>query len=363
MPEVVTIDSIQGGQNEIIILDITAANQWHGSNVGFIAQRNRMLVALTRAMQHIFIFGNIDCWRKELKTIVDEKKCKKFGFFVVDLVDRCDIIDVEVNTDRMPASTEELRTVPESEWSLIMPKMSLVQSKLKPKLERATKIYAASKQAEKLRYEQGLLQELTRLFKLRDDMEAKFIKDSSFEAPLFFDHEGTRKPDDAGADDTQEANEDMEITDLPEIPEAIEDENMDDIDLDTIDPKEQVGIMSDIQANRTTGATTVGDEAAALAANLSLSTSAHATRTDGGMSAAPRSPTPPERMDGPSGTPILQQRQEQGLAAAAQRDLPDRTDTSRQVLEPKPEETEEKAARKEKNRRKKDARKAARRNA
>ena len=45
-PSVVTIDSMQGGQNAVIILDLTAANPKHGSSVGFMQTWNRLNVAL-----------------------------------------------------------------------------------------------------------------------------------------------------------------------------------------------------------------------------------------------------------------------------------------------------------------------------
>jgi hypothetical protein len=335
MPRVVTINSIQGGQNEIVILDITAANEWHGSLIGFLAKWNRMNVALTRAKQHLFIFGNIDCWRKELKTIVVDFKCKKFGLFVVDLVDRCDIIDVKLSTtDRLPASREEMEGS-EQNWSLVMPKMSPRESRMLPKTEKSAKLYSSSKEADKLKYEMELLMTLQGIYKRRDEMEARFKKGLEVETNLFHTLEGKSEDKDAS-----EGQGDHEKDENPNEPaKDLETQGGDDDDM-AIDPEnpdpafveEQRKLMSDIQANQTGSAIEVDKQADALAEKMDLSKQRPADPPYvSHMSAArPTTPPPPPPPMGnfalPSGaSPLQAPPKPEGPK------LPDRTDNSKDL--------------------------------
>ncbi|TGO20486.1 hypothetical protein BPAE_0291g00050 [Botrytis paeoniae] len=81
----------KSGQNELVLSGITPADQYNDAIIGFLSAWNRMNVRLTRAQSCLVMFGNLDVWRSQLPVLV--KKCKNFGFMVIDLVDRGDIID------------------------------------------------------------------------------------------------------------------------------------------------------------------------------------------------------------------------------------------------------------------------------
>lgn len=63
---VVTVDSYQGEQNEIILLSLTRSNDSH--SIGFLSVVNRICVALSRAKRGFYIFGNAELLCPESKT-------------------------------------------------------------------------------------------------------------------------------------------------------------------------------------------------------------------------------------------------------------------------------------------------------
>ena len=66
---VFTIDSYQGEENEIILLSLVRSNE--ECNVGFLENKNRAVIALSRARCGLYIFGN-------LFTLLDNKKMESF---------------------------------------------------------------------------------------------------------------------------------------------------------------------------------------------------------------------------------------------------------------------------------------------
>ncbi|KAF7914754.1 uncharacterized protein EAE98_011453 [Botrytis deweyae] len=92
-PRFRTIDDVQGGQNELVLLSITPADQHNGSLIGFLSDWHHMNLGLTRAQSNLVIFGNLDIWRSQLPALTST--CKNFGFMIIDLLDRGDIIDVD----------------------------------------------------------------------------------------------------------------------------------------------------------------------------------------------------------------------------------------------------------------------------
>ncbi|KAM5448740.1 putative RNA helicase [Microsporum audouinii] len=56
--KVVTVDSYQGEENEIVLLSLVRSNE--GNNIGFLANENRVCVALSRARRGFYIFGNAE---------------------------------------------------------------------------------------------------------------------------------------------------------------------------------------------------------------------------------------------------------------------------------------------------------------
>ncbi|KAJ5378802.1 ATP binding protein [Penicillium cosmopolitanum] len=55
-PKVVTVDSYQGEENEIILLSLVRSNKSNG--IGFLAADNRVCVAISRAKRGLYMFGN-----------------------------------------------------------------------------------------------------------------------------------------------------------------------------------------------------------------------------------------------------------------------------------------------------------------
>lgn len=56
--KVVTVDSYQGEENDIVILSLARNNSKH--NIGFLSVKNRVCVALSRAQRGFYIFGNAE---------------------------------------------------------------------------------------------------------------------------------------------------------------------------------------------------------------------------------------------------------------------------------------------------------------
>lgn len=59
---ILTVDSYQGEENDIVILSLVRSNDHRG--IGFLAQDNRACVALSRAKYGLYIFGNAQCVSK-----------------------------------------------------------------------------------------------------------------------------------------------------------------------------------------------------------------------------------------------------------------------------------------------------------
>lgn len=55
---VVTVDSYQGEENDIVLLSLVRSNKRH--NIGFLSVDNRVCVALSRAKRGFYIFGNAE---------------------------------------------------------------------------------------------------------------------------------------------------------------------------------------------------------------------------------------------------------------------------------------------------------------
>lgn len=83
--KVVTVDSYQGEENEVVILSLVRSNE--ADNIGFLANENRVCVALSRAKRGFYIFGNAESlaitnglwW--EVSRIM-RKTPKRLGYFL-----------------------------------------------------------------------------------------------------------------------------------------------------------------------------------------------------------------------------------------------------------------------------------------
>ncbi len=56
--KVVTVDSYQGEENDIVLLSLVRSNKKHG--IGFLSSDNRACVALSRAKRGFYLFGNAE---------------------------------------------------------------------------------------------------------------------------------------------------------------------------------------------------------------------------------------------------------------------------------------------------------------
>ncbi|KAK2877317.1 hypothetical protein FQN49_001244 [Arthroderma sp. PD_2] len=83
--KVVTVDSYQGEENEIVLLSLVRSNEC--DNIGFLATENRVCVALSRAKRGFYIFGNAESlsisnglwWQV---TQIMRKEPKRLGYFL-----------------------------------------------------------------------------------------------------------------------------------------------------------------------------------------------------------------------------------------------------------------------------------------
>ncbi|KAF2663224.1 P-loop containing nucleoside triphosphate hydrolase protein [Microthyrium microscopicum] len=64
--KIVTVDSYQGEENDIVILSLVRSNDF--SSIGFAGSDNRICVALSRARNGFYIFGNMDCFVSQSET-------------------------------------------------------------------------------------------------------------------------------------------------------------------------------------------------------------------------------------------------------------------------------------------------------
>ncbi|RAK98890.1 putative DEAD box helicase involved in nonsense mediated decay [Aspergillus ibericus CBS 121593] len=81
--KVVTVDSYQGEENEIVILSLVRSGT---KNIGFLSIENRVCVALSRARRGFYMFGNAmslsndsDLWRRVLTIMINNKPQPRLG--------------------------------------------------------------------------------------------------------------------------------------------------------------------------------------------------------------------------------------------------------------------------------------------
>ncbi|KAL6167289.1 hypothetical protein ACJQWK_06727 [Exserohilum turcicum] len=79
--QVVTVDSYQGEENDIVLLSLVRSNKKH--SIGFLSSENRACVALSRAKRGFYIFGNAELlacesrvWASVVEIMVKNKKEK-----------------------------------------------------------------------------------------------------------------------------------------------------------------------------------------------------------------------------------------------------------------------------------------------
>ncbi|KAH7356990.1 hypothetical protein BKA65DRAFT_495912 [Rhexocercosporidium sp. MPI-PUGE-AT-0058] len=89
-----TFDGMQGGENYLIALDFTSANEHNGGFLGFLKEWPRINAALTRAKVAVWIFGNFDAWRSEIQLLEMSAKTKKWALLMMDLLWKGDVVDL-----------------------------------------------------------------------------------------------------------------------------------------------------------------------------------------------------------------------------------------------------------------------------
>lgn len=130
--EVATVDSYQGGEQDIVMLDFTQANLLDAAFIGFLNKWNRFNVAITRPKQALVVFGNIDLLRTRIEALT--KNAKNVALFIMDCADRGDIVDLE-NIERsvtsLPRNKKNFDEGPEK-WALPQPAAAPRSRRLPP---------------------------------------------------------------------------------------------------------------------------------------------------------------------------------------------------------------------------------------
>ncbi|KAH1897038.1 hypothetical protein KXW87_002956 [Aspergillus fumigatus] len=83
--KVMTVDSYQGEENDIVILSLVRSS--NAKRIGFLSVQNRVCVALSRARNGFYIFGNAkllysadELWRKVITIMANELPYRSIGF-------------------------------------------------------------------------------------------------------------------------------------------------------------------------------------------------------------------------------------------------------------------------------------------
>ena len=237
-PSVLTIDSMQGGENAVIILDLTAANPNHGSSVGFMQTWNRLNVALTRAQRYLFMVGNIDVWCSELIILGGPYRARKLCYLIMDLLELGDIINVKNIPNALPADKEELERRGRAEWSLKTPQPRV--SRLSDKLEAMASAYKADAKVRDI-YEEKLINELNRKRSTAANFQRLYDDGQHFETNLNTTEELTgAENNEAESFDADCANDDNNSLDLDVTIENSTDPIFEEATKRSLDPKEQV---------------------------------------------------------------------------------------------------------------------------
>ncbi|TGO12904.1 hypothetical protein BTUL_0080g00240 [Botrytis tulipae] len=201
-PRFRTIDSTQGGENEIVLLAVTPADQYNGGLIGFLSEWNRMNVALTRGKSAMVIFGNLDLWRSQLIVITRSLRAKNFALMILDVLDLGDVIDVD-GDNWLPKTYVQLKNGRQA-WTMEIEKTRKEDSQLTPLAKTLLSMHQDP--AVQTAYEQKLLAELVALRKVADEFEKLEEAGVEYNLPSFGPAEKTAD----GAPEVEEEEEDSE---------------------------------------------------------------------------------------------------------------------------------------------------------
>lgn len=129
-----TIDSIQGGENSIIIWDVTPANEHNPAQIGFLQDWRRVNIASTRAKDALWIVGNHTALESQINVLWKNKKergPKNFAHLLVDVKDNFDLVNFNA-CHVLPRTLAEAKASPEH-WSHEMEHMTLQESEFSQK--------------------------------------------------------------------------------------------------------------------------------------------------------------------------------------------------------------------------------------
>jgi hypothetical protein len=199
IPLVQTIDKMQGGQNEVVILLIPPH---HCSLLGFMKEFNRWNVGMTRAKSVFWIIGNLDGLCSQLKVLSKGMRCKRIALTIIDYLDRGRVIDMEEHPT-LPVCYEETQN--KAPWTNHQNRPRAEDLKLKDKHQKIQNAYNSTEQQ---LYEAELLVELKKLRSKAEDLQTRFENGEVFDLVL-----RTRRPDEGDEDD---ADADADIEDRPE---------------------------------------------------------------------------------------------------------------------------------------------------
>lgn len=135
---------MQGGENGIIIFELTPAHEHYGFLLGFLKTWARMNVALTRAKAVLWIVGNWDAWYRHIEILWANKSTQNWALMMVDVAMRGDIVqmygsgnprsnflpDASVTHANEPDAslwTREIEHVPQQLPDEVLPKPSLAK--------------------------------------------------------------------------------------------------------------------------------------------------------------------------------------------------------------------------------------------
>ena len=103
IPEVATVDRMQGGERRIVIFDFTPDQ---ANTLGFLKLWNRLNVGFSRSKDILWIVGNLTRLRQELHLICEIFKCRKLALSLIHFLEHGLVVNCSTN-DYLPKDINE----------------------------------------------------------------------------------------------------------------------------------------------------------------------------------------------------------------------------------------------------------------